>query len=78
MADDSSGRGGVAVTPHDTNRLNPPRAIYVGVGGDITCRFQGANADVVLKNAPSGAEFAYRLEYVRATGTTATNLVAIY
>ena len=52
------------------------RAIYVGVGGDITISCNGA--DVLYKNAPSGAILPVQATQVKASNTTATNLVALY
>jgi len=67
-----------AVTPHATNEIDPlPKAIYVGTGGDIVGRAAGSSADVTFKNLASGQTLDVRLQYVRASGTTATNLVGL-
>jgi hypothetical protein len=67
-----------AITPHDTDPLPVvPKAIYVGTGGDVTLRGIGAEADVTFRNLPSGYYFCVRASHVRATGTTATDLVAL-
>jgi hypothetical protein len=79
MADSGPATGGVAITLHDSNPISPvPRSVHVGVGGDIACRFKDSSADVTLKGVPDGAILPYRLQYARATGTTATDLVALY
>ena len=78
---DSSGpaRRAFAITPHDVNALTSvPREIYVGTGGNITLRAIESNADVVFKNVPSGGKLSVRAQYVRATGTTAADLVGEY
>lgn len=78
MADDPSIRFAAAVTLSDTVALAPiPRGIFVGTGGNITGRLRGAQADVVFKNVPSGKELAYEFQYIRSTGTTAADIVAL-
>ncbi|PTQ12972.1 hypothetical protein CLG96_02175 [Sphingomonas oleivorans] len=69
----------VAITPHDTNPLTDvPKALYVGTGGNITMRGKSGTADQVWKNVPSGAILPFRSEYIRATGTTAADILALY
>ena len=66
------------VTPHDVNELPIiPKGIFVGTGGNITLRGAGATADVLFKNVPNGATLPVRAQYIRATGTTATDLIAL-
>lgn len=66
-----------AITPSDTVALPTiPRGIYVGTGGDVTLRGIGAAADVTYRNLPDASYIAVRAAYVRATGTTATDLIA--
>lgn len=68
-----------AITPHNTNDLDAgrlPRAIFVGVGGDISVDFGTATA-VIFKNIPAGTVLPIRPSRVRSTGTTATDLVAL-
>lgn len=81
MSDIISGgpaRAAATITPHDTNPLTPgARGIYVGTAGDITMRTPDDSADVVFKNVPVGI-FPVRPAYVRLTGTTASNLIALY
>lgn len=66
------------VVPHDTNPLvAQPRCLYVGGAGDvaITNRF----GDVVtMKNVPAGSFLPVRPDAVMFTGTSATNIVAMY
>jgi hypothetical protein len=66
-----------AITPSDTKLDVIPFAVWVGTGGDL--KFQGANstADVILKNVPNGTLLPIRPEYVRASGTTAADIVAL-
>jgi len=70
--------GYIAVTPSDTTRLNC-RAIYVAGTGDVALSVDGTTASVVFKTVPGGAILPINLDQGRilATGTTATNIVAL-
>lgn len=66
-----------AITPNDsTNLASVPREIYVGVGGNIALTFVNGGT-VTLVNVADGTRLPYRASRVFATGTTATNLIAI-
>ncbi len=72
-------RNAAAVTPHDTNELaNVTKALYVGGAGNIACRLVDDAADVTLTAVPVGTILPIRVSHVRATSTTATNIVALY
>lgn len=72
-------RKAVAFTPHDTNALpNIPRGIFVGTGGDVVLRAVDSQVDVTYKNLSDGAYIAVAVSHVRATGTTAADLIAEY
>lgn len=67
-----------AVVPSDATPLTTPsRALYVGVAGDLTVRLEGDADDRLFKAAAVGYH-PLRVSAVRATGTTATNIVALY
>lgn len=67
-----------AVVPSDGVELTSiPRALFVGTGGNITLRLADSSADVLLKNVPSGAMLDLQARFVRATGTTAADIVAL-
>jgi hypothetical protein len=69
----------VAVTAHDTNPLTDiPKAIFVGTTGNITMRGVGGGSDTVWKNIPSGTTIPFRAQYIRSTGTTAADILALY
>ncbi len=69
----------VAVTPHDSNALNGiPKGLYVGSGGDVVIEAAPGDAAVTLKNVGDGAVLPVRARVVRATGTTAADIVALY
>ena len=69
----------VVVVPHDVNAVpDIPKALYVGTGGDITMRGVRGTSDQLWRNVPSGAIVPFRAQYVRATGTTAADILALY
>ena len=66
-----------AVVPSDTVALPiVPKGIYVGTGGDVTLRGIRSTADVTYKNLTNGSYIAVRAAFVRAAGTTATDMIA--
>ena len=69
-----------AITPHDTNELSkkPTRAIFVGIGGDVSVKLTDDTNAVVFKNVPSGSILPIGCYLVMATNTTATNILALY
>lgn len=70
-------RAPYAIVPSDTQELVlVPKGIFVGTGGDVVLRGVDGAADVVYRNLPDASYVAVRALYVRATGTTATNLIA--
>lgn len=76
-AEQGPSRAPYAVTPDDIQPLpQTPKGIYVGTGGDVTLRGVGAAADVTYRNLPDASYIAVRALYVRATGTTAADLIA--
>lgn len=65
-----------AVIPSDTVALATlPKRLYVGVGGMVALRPVDGTGDVTYM-VPSGTYLQVRASYVRATGTTATNIIA--
>lgn len=72
-------RRAVAVTPDDAAALaDLPKALFVGSAGDIVMRGPDDTADVTWRNVPSGAVLPFRAAHVRATGTTAGAILALY
>jgi hypothetical protein len=68
----------VAVVPHDVDALaDAPKALFVGTGGNLMLRGIGGGADVLFKNVPDGSVLPFRALHVRATGTSATDIVAL-
>lgn len=69
----------VAVVPHDVNALaDVPKALFVGTGGHVVLRGAGGGADVTFKNVADGTVLPVRAQFVRATGTTAADIVGLY
>jgi hypothetical protein len=72
-------RRAAAVAPSDTEALaEVPKALFVGTGGSLVMRGVGGGADQLWKNVADGTVLPFRAEYVRATGTTAADILALY
>jgi hypothetical protein len=72
------GIGGYPIVTSDSTVLDPtPRSLYVGGAGDLTVT--GVDGiDVTFPSVPAGTVMPIRCTKVKATGTTATNIRAIY
>lgn len=68
-------RGATAVTTSDS-AANPATALYIGVTGDVAVLPYGNSTSVVFKAVPVGI-LPVRVSKVLATGTTATNILAL-
>lgn len=69
--------GAVAVVPSDSANLAYPSVVYVGAIGNV--KVTTAQGDVVTFNGvPAGFVIPVQVTRVWSTGTTASNLVAIY
>lgn len=67
-----------AVVPSDTVELaQATKALYVGLGGNVTLRSLQGQADVTFLNVPSGAIIDVRVRAVRLSGTTASGIVGL-
>jgi len=77
--DVSAAKYAVAITPSDTvgATFAEPRGIYVGVAGDVTMILPGKSGGVLFKNMAAG-EHPFAPIQVLATGTTATDILALY
>ena len=68
----------LAIVPSDSLPLvATPKALFVGTGGTIVLRTASGAADVTFKNLASGQILPVRAQFVRATGTTAADIVAL-
>lgn len=70
-------RGGVAVTPSDTELLAPTRGLWVGGAGNLTVDFADGTTDVLLTAPIVGTIYPVSVIRVKAA-TTATVIVALY
>ena len=68
----------IAVTPHDTNLLTNGlcRALYIGGTGALVVRMADGG-DATFAAVPVGV-LSIQVDRVYATGTGATNIVALY
>ena len=75
---ESPARQSYAVTPDDVTEIGEleSRTLYVGVGGTIGGRLVGDTSDRTWSNVPNGYHLPVRFQYIRATGTTASGLIA--
>jgi hypothetical protein len=72
-----------AVTPHDSTSFafGTAKAIYVGVGGNISVEMVGdgdSTHRTVFSNVLGGTILPVQCSRVNSTSTTATTLVALY
>jgi hypothetical protein len=73
-----SAYAGFAVTPSDaTVYTNSMRALYVGTGGDVTVRMIRDGNTLLFRNVPSGTLLPIAVDQVRATGTTAADMISL-
>jgi hypothetical protein len=76
-----------AITPSDATEFAPretadggvsrPRALWIGVGGNLAIS-DAAGRSATFKNVGSGTLLPVQPSKVLATGTTATDIVALY
>ena len=52
--------------------------IYIGVGGDVKVDCSGSGDAIIFKNCIAGTVLPVKVDRVYSTGTTATDLVALY
>ncbi len=76
-SDTFAATGAQAVTPHDSNTIAACRALYVGGAGNIAVVTVDGNA-VTFVGAVAGSTIPVQVSAVKSTGTTATNIVALY
>lgn len=71
-------RSAFAITPSDSAKLAIlPKALFVGTGGALAVRLADDTADILFKNVAAGQILDIRADYVRATGTTAADIVGL-
>lgn len=77
--DVSPARGAVAITLHDTNLLakSPCRRVYVGGAGDLKVTMADGTT-VTFTGVAAGTTLDIQAKVLWSTGSTATNVVALY
>lgn len=66
------------VKTHNTNPLpDVPRALFVGKGGTLKMRGVDDTEDRTWK-VPAGAVIPFRAQFIRTTGTSADDILALY
>lgn len=74
----SPARDGFAIIPNDTAEFaSVPKAIYVGTGGEIVARLLDSSADLTFRNIADGTILDIRPLAIRATGTSAADIVGL-
>ena len=66
----------IAVSPHDTTRIDPTRGIYCGVSGDVKVVMLDGTT-VTFTGLAAGIIHPIQCVLIFSTGTTATNIVAL-
>lgn len=73
-----NGTKAVVITPSDTVDLTSrPAILYVGGTGHLRVDTVGGSSDILFSNVPVGWFDKVLVTRVRATGTTATLIVAV-
>lgn len=67
-----------AVVPSDSAELPlATKAIFIGSGGDVRLRPLNGSTDVTFRNLPDGSVLDVRVRAIRASGTTASDIVGL-
>lgn len=75
----ASARDAFAITPSDsTDLVDIPKAIYVGVAGNLVCTLVDDTSSVTFVGVQAGSILPIRPKRVFATNTTAASLLALY
>jgi hypothetical protein len=66
------------ITPGDTTPLPPgTKGLYIQGTGNLSVQMPGAGTPFLFTAVPAGTILPIMPKYVRATGTTATNITAM-
>jgi len=66
----------IAITPANTDLVQPCRALYVGGAGNLRISDTGGGS-VLFSNVPAGTILPVMVTRVSSTDTTATNIVGL-
>lgn len=77
---DESYKGVAAVTAHDTNLLPryPTRGLWVNTTAGNIAVVMDDGTEVILKGLALATVYPFSVKQVKATGTTAVDIVALY
>jgi hypothetical protein len=77
---DYPARSSYPVTPSNTVEIGPvePKGVWVGGAGTIVGQLVGDTADRTFAGITAGSLLPLRFRLIKSTGTTATNIVAVY
>lgn len=70
-------RSAAEVTFNDSSLINPTRAIYVGSTGNVKVDFVDGTT-VTFSSVSAGTLLPIRVNKIYSTGTTATDIIALY
>lgn len=70
-------RSASEVTFNDSNQIDPTRAIYVGSTGNVKVDFVDGST-VTFSSVSAGTLLPIRVNRIYSTGTTATDVIALY
>lgn len=75
---DSPALDGFTVTPSDANDVEyTTRALWVGGAGAVSVEFKSGTV-ATFAGVPAGTILPIRVNKVRATGTTASNIIGLW
>lgn len=67
-----------AVTPSDSTIHIGIKSVYVGGAGNVAMILRGNGAAVTFNNVPAGTTLFVQARQIMSTGTTASNIVALF
>lgn len=72
-------RSAVLISPHDSNELtNVSKAIFIGGAGNLEVILVDTSTAVVFKGLSAGQILPIRAKIVKASLTTATDIISLY
>lgn len=78
MARQDTAQAGQVVTPNDAGVLSDTFGLYVGVAGNLTVDLQKGGTQISFQNVQAGTFLPIQVTRVYNTGTTASNIIALY
>ena len=83
MSTDRSARttpagSGESITPSDSGSISACRGLWVGTAGTLTIDFRTAGTNISLGTIAANTLLPFDVSRVYSTGTTATDIVAVW